>query len=431
MRFLRKLLFLLLFLAVLAGVPVVLIVLGLDHVPMVTAHPTVTLPEMRQAQEFLQRFDPRAMEPDRVTQISATAGELNTALLAGLAALPELKGRVSVDRNGLSLLATAELPIPPNPFGRYVNVHAILAPSKTGLEVARFAVGAIEVPTGAVMPILSAVLDHYLGASKGDPALASVKQVSVVGDRVTVAFRPPPDLAADMRAAARKAIDAADPEKVRAYLQKIGEIAAAQAKRDEVSFAAFVGPLFQLARNRSTGVDPLPENRALIFALATYFGDERFERILGDIRPVALKAPQISPARVRLEGRQDWVQHFTISAALFLAGGSSIANAIGEAKEIKDADGPSGFSFTDIAADRAGVRFAQRATDSVDHARLLQRLLAKDAVRESDFFPKVGDLPEGLSQSQFNSRYTDVGSPAYTTMIDQIDLRIAAIPLYR
>jgi hypothetical protein len=429
MRLLRKLLSSLVVSAVV--LPAAMLVLGLDKAPAVTAPPNVSLADIRQAQDFLRRFDPRSMQADRVTEISASAGELNTALHAGLSAVPEVKGRVAVDRAGLSLFTTAELPLPDNPLGRYVNVRATLAPSRGGLEVARFAVGTLELPPEVVKPVLGALLDYFLGDGKGGPALASVKQVSVAGDRVTVAFRPPPDLAADVRAAARKAIHAADPEKVRAYLQRIAEIAASHAKKDTVSFGAFVGPLFQLARNRSTGVDPLAENRALIFALAIFFGDQRFERILGDVRPAALQPPPLDPWRVRLNGRHDWVQHFTISAALLLGGGSGIANAIGEAKEIKDADGPSGFSFTDIAADRAGVRFAQRATGSVEQARLVQRVLAKETVKESEFFPNVADLPEGLSQAQFAGRFSGTGSPAYATMIDQIDLRIAAIPLYR
>lgn len=428
MRLVRKLLSLVTLSAVL---PAGVVLLGLDQAPAVTSHPSVSLPDMRQAQDFLRRFDPRAMNANGVTEITASASELNTALFAGLSQMPDVKGRVSVDRSGLSLLTTAELPLPENPFGRYLNLRATVAPSHDGLQISSLSIGALVLPTIAVRPVLSALLDHYLGQGKGEPALDSVKQVAVSGDRVTVAFRPPPDLGDDMRAAARKAIHVADPEKVQAYLQKIVELSVGLGRGGEVSLAQFMGPLFQLARNRSTGVDPLPENRALIFALATFFGDARFDRVLGDVKPAALKAPAVDPDRVHLERRHDWVQHFTISAALYIAGGSGFANAIGEAKEIEDTDGPSGFSFTDIAADRAGVRFAQRAAGSVESARLLQRILAKDAIRESDFFPKVGDLPEGLTQSQFTERYADVGSPAYASMIDLIDLRIAAIPLYR
>jgi hypothetical protein len=102
---------------------------------------------------------------------------------------------------------------------------------------------------------------------------------------------------------------------------------------------------------------------------------------------------------------------------------------IGEAKEVTDTDGPSGFSFTDLAADRAGVRFAEVATASDASARALQSALAAGA-KETDFFPRVGDLPEGLSEEDFKTRYGDVDSPAYEAVVKKIDARIANITLY-
>ena len=57
-------------------------------------------------------------------------------------------------------------------------------------------------------------------------------------------------------------------------------------------------------------------------------------------------------------GRRDLAQHFVLSAFLAANSGTQAAEAAGLAKEVVDAQGPSGFSFTDIAADRAGIRFA-------------------------------------------------------------------------
>jgi hypothetical protein len=118
------------------------------------------------------------------------------------------------------------------------------------------------------------------------------------------------------------------------------------------------------------------------------------------------------------------------TAGIQVAAGSGISNFIGEAKEISDADGPSGFSFTDIAADRAGVRFAEIATRSESSARKLQAALA-DGATESEFFPKVGDFPEGLSESEFKSAYGDLDTPKYNAMVEKIDARIETVPLYK
>ena len=50
---------------------------------------------------------------------------------------------------------------------------------------------------------------------------------------------------------------------------------------------------------------------------------------------------------------------------------------------------------------------------------------------EGSFFPHFADLPEGMSQAEFQSRYGDVNSPAYKRVIADIDRRIAGVGLYR
>ena len=97
---------------------------------------------------------------------------------------------------------------------------------------------------------------------------------------------------------------------------------------------------------------------------------------------------------------------------------------------MKDSEGPSGFSFTDIGADRAGVRFAKQSIASPASARAMQRALARP-IEEAQFFPQVRDLPEGLSEAEFRRRYGDINSVEYQRMIAEIDRRIVAIPLYR
>ena len=101
---------------------------------------------------------------------------------------------------------------------------------------------------------------------------------------------------------------------------------------------------------------------------------------------------------VKLERRHDWVQHFVTTAGIQVAAGSGISNFIGEAKEVSDAEGPSGFSFTDIAADRAGVRFAEVATGSESSARKLQDTLASSPA-ERDFFPRSATCPKGSAKA--------------------------------
>jgi hypothetical protein len=205
---------------------------------------------------------------------------------------------------------------------------------------------------------------------------------------------------------------------------------AIQAGGTRQSLAPYVSAVFRMAEQRSVDGDPVEENRAAIFALAMYFGDDRFERIAGEVRTGALKSVVPRVGHIGLEGRRDWVQHFVISAGLMVATGVGIADFIGVAKEVKDSDGPSGFSFTDIGADRAGVRLAEWGIASSTSARAVQRALG-GPIEEAEFFPRVDDLPEGLSEGEFRRLYGDINSAEFRALIAEIDRRIMEIPLYR
>ena len=74
-----------------------------------------------------------------------------------------------------------------------------------------------------------------------------------------------------------------------------------------------------------------------------------------------------------LLGRRDLAQHFFVSGYLTATMGAEAANAAGVAKELVDANTTSGFSFADLAADRAGVRFA----DGVMSRRFPLRLVGQ------------------------------------------------------
>jgi hypothetical protein len=189
-------------------------------------------------------------------------------------------------------------------------------------------------------------------------------------------------------------------------------------------------PVFKLAKQQSRSGDPVAENEAAILAIAIYFGDTRFERFVGDVRFKDGSGRRSSAGKFRLDGRYDFVQHFTISMGLTITGGDLAANIIGELKEAKDSQKSSGFSFTDIGADRAGVQFAKRATENRSSARQVQDILA-GATAEQVFFPRFSDLPEGMSEAAFRRRYGDVTSREYKRVIAEIDRRISRTKIFQ
>ena len=144
--------------------------------------------------------------------------------------------------------------------------------------------------------------------------------------------------------------------------------------------------------------------------------------------PPASKAEQHYAAFLYKRG--DLAQHFIGSAALTASVSGQVSAAVGEEKELHDARVGSGFSFIDLAADKAGTRFGEMATASPETARKIQEamLVIKDY---SDFMPDPRDLPEHMNEAEFKRRYGSTGSAAYQQVLQQIDERIAAMPIYR
>jgi hypothetical protein len=146
------------------------------------------------------------------------------------------------------------------------------------------------------------------------------------------------------------------------------------------------------------------------------------------LAPLIASAPRAPGRRappVTLAGRQDSAQHFLVSAALAAEGGGPLADAIGLYKEVADSRGGSGFSFNDLAADRAGTRLGLLA---LRNPLALQARLAQGA-REAELLPDVSDLPEFMREADFKRRYGGVDAPAYRQLMIDIEARLDRLPL--
>jgi len=179
-------------------------------------------------------------------------------------------------------------------------------------------------------------------------------------------------------------------------------------------------PLFQLAQQRSTIANAIAENQLAIFVANRYVNNSpRLENIRANPR-----------YPVYLYKRRDMAQHFMWSATLSALGGGQLAQLIGVEKELNDAKTGSGFSFIDLAADRAGIHFGKQATASPQQAIKIQQYMA-NIKHYKAFMPNVKDLPESLSTQAFIAQYQSVYSPKYQAILQEIDRRIAESEIYR
>lgn len=173
-------------------------------------------------------------------------------------------------------------------------------------------------------------------------------------------------------------------------------------------------------RGNHTQID---SNRAAIIAWGIAAGHPRLARLAG-LDPDSQLVQQAAgfSAGTTLRGREDWSRHYAVSAALAVLGHPLISDAGGLMKEQIDAlSGGTGFSFGDLAADRAGVRFASAATRSEESAKAMQARI-QGSYSTDDFFPYALDVPENLTVEQFRHDFGGVGTERYHQEAKRIEL---------
>lgn len=424
------LLFLLLFVA-----PVTLLVLALQPEPAVRQSAVGVTADAVRTKAMLKRALLALLSPGGQTAIALSREDLSGALGFAARSLPATRSRVEMTDGALDAAATMSLPA--TPLGQHhLNLRYRMSVGEDGRAQATLRLGDIAIP-GVVVARLGAVAaDVALGERLGSRLLDSVRAVKIGRESMAVTIEPIEGLKASLKQAALRMRDMrdelallGDPAVVGLYLQRLAELDGD--RRGHRSLLAYARPLFALARERSDGGDAVAENRAAILAMAMYFGDARlFEVMIGHVRTGERSDIRSRPGAATLAGRNDLMLHFVISAGLKVVAMSGVSYAIGEFKELLDAaKGGSGFSFADLAADRAGVQLAERALDDQEGARRVQSVLAA-ADGEVAFFPDIAGLPEGLSEREFEATYGNVEAEPYKAMVEEIDRRIARCPAF-
>ncbi len=311
------------------------------------------------------------------------------------------------------------------PFGRWLNLELVL--QETGgwpvLESAR--VGGLPVPAWLAERWAAALLDRSGFGSEWTLVHDVVRRVRFQPGRMLVTYAWQGD---SMQRVMSTLLTPEELERLRPYQELLVQLTRSE-RHWQMPMVRVVQPLFALARQRSAvSGDAVAENRAAIVML-TLFANGRH---LGHVSLAARTWEPPRPLRLTLAGRTDFPLHFLVSAALVTESTSPLARALGVYKEIKDAKSGSGFSFNDMAANRAGQRFGELALAAPAE---LQARLARDAsappLTDGELLPPVDDLPEFLSEPEFRRRFGGVGEPAYEALVDDIERRVASLPLLR
>lgn len=392
---------------------------GLSEQPRVLTKSRLTHQDIAQAREILRRNDPRNLPAGSRHRLQLSQQNLN---LAANYLLQRVNGRAAVAiETGLAYVDLT-VRIPRLPMRPYLNISARLRAGDGPPELQELRIGRIAIPDSAANWLAGALVRH-LGRSRGvSLAVASVQALSLQPGRLGLLYEWHPEL---LQAVQADLIPADQRQAMEVYYRQLAELHAA-GRGSRGSLGELLPSLFEQAALRSRHADPVMENRALLAVLGAWASRQGLDGLL----PPAQRQGRLARFHLKLRRRTDLARHFLTSAALAANSDTALSDAIGLYKEISDSQGGSGFSFTDIAADRAGSRFGALATASPGQARSLQQRIAA-GIAEADIMPAVGDLPEHMSAEQFQRRFGDVDSPAYRDMMADIEARIARLPLYR
>lgn len=358
--------------------------------------------------------------------------ELNSSASVVARGFPHLRSKMAVTPDAIVYMLSARLP--KTPLGGWINLALSVQPSKDGLRFYSFDIGGYRLPAAILLPLFRFASDFILGDGLGSKIVDSIDSISVqrktVVLEITMTRQHRQVLMARAKQHLVKIAMLGGAEEVRLYYRAVDQMAKEGRFDPQGSFVSYLQTVLELARQRSHDGNASNENRSAILALGIYCGHWRIENLIGAVLTDEMKGRKSLCDDVTLAGRADLRRHFIVSAALEIASESGLAFAIGEFKELLDSNWRgSGFSFADLAADRAGIRFAEKALRNGDDASALQIMLSKRGVEET-IFPDTSDLPEGLSEVAFKRRFGDVDSPAYRKVLEIIDKRIDALPAY-
>jgi len=374
--------------------------------------------DIARAQAVLKNNDPRRLPAGSEQQILLSERDLNLAANYLLQKVTEGGAQVRIHPGFIDAVGT--LRIPGLPTRQFLNVSLQVEDANGQPQVSSLQLGELNIPAPLAKFALTQALARLYRTHEYQLASNVVQKLAMQRGNLQVTYKWDPEL---IKRARSTLLSGADTEAVAAYHDKLVALQAQGIGRNG-SLPELLKPLFAFARERSRNGDAVAENRALLTVLGSWASRRGLEQLVPDA------AARPKSFRMKLEGRTDFGQHFLTSAALAAQGDSALADAVGLFKEIADADGGSGFSFTDIAADRAGTRFGELAARSEADARRVQQLLA-DGVGETDIMPRARDLPEHMNAAEFERRFGGVGSEAYKQVMADIEQRIAACRIHR
>lgn len=427
-RLLKSLLILFFLLGVILGA---VTVSCLDQTATVQQRGTLNASELQRIKRLVNQHSPMRQEDGASASSSISEADLNLIITYLLQSRNyRLAGRVAAMLKLQQQAASIKisLRLPQNPFGNYINAEIVMqSDSQQGpLPYAEsIQLGWIKLGRRLSQMIVSRLHNALLEQSIEYAEIReSIRSVSMQPGMLKVEYTWEQGAAQAMKARLGSMVISAELKTaLLVYSDYLADYSHTLPQR--VKLNAVLRGMFSYAYKHHNELSPVVENQAILISMAAFVMNRNIPQMLGE----ANQAQSIR-RRIYLKGREDLARHFLISAAITSLANEQLAEVIGLEKEIYDAQRGSGFSFADLAADHAGIRFAQQAISSDLKAAKLQNYLSS-SLTENNFMPNIQQMPEGLRAGDATNIYRDPQSPAFKQKKQQIMQTIDALPLYK
>ena len=430
LRLIRRIMLVLLVASLLAGTAVYVIVL--EDRPLITESSAPKPQDVVVARSFVRNV--RSAAGDGTAQsdpLVLTEAELNSLLRLGARFVPGFRSDLEIA--GDAAILRASIPVPHLPTAKFVNLSARIPAFDGQVMPTDIRIGPVSIPPTLALQMARLGANAIIGNRTGDTLLDAATRMTIDGDSLSF------DLAMDdmgkngiMRGlfGTMRGADMPMASQIDRYYLMIRDAMDRGDLPDSGSYLPYLRFTLQAVIDSSTP-ETLPNAyTAAIFALTRVCGARDFPLIVGRLIGGDLVADRdwrTTCDDVTLNGRIDSRRHFTTAAALQAASNRGFAVSVGEFKELYDTVRSGGFDFTDLAANNSGIRMSNHLmTASPDEwPALLGRI-----TDENDVIVPFDDIPQIMSQAEFDSRYGSVESAEYAAVLTMIEAMIDDLGLY-
>lgn len=334
------------------------------------------------------------------------------------------KGSAQISTANRSALVHLSLPIPLNIFNGYLNFEATLIQTASLPQLQSARIGSLVLPDFLTQLLVSQIIYWLQSNPVIHKGLDTIKLVRISPNNIDITYNQSNNNILTQEMSFPVLNRETQAQLYRYHMLLVRNSRQSNAKT--VSLSEILPPLMHVAAKHSINGNALEENRAVILATTLHALGMSAKLLIPD----ADNWPRPAEQLVTLDGRNDFAKHFIVSAAITAYTDTKLSNTMGLYKEIADSRDGSGFSFSDIAANRAGTQFGRKAVASISDAQQLQ-LLVNGGLNDADLMPLWSDLPEYMSETEFKARFGNTNTPAYQKMMQIIESRISTLSMLR